>query len=299
MKTNKIRYSEMFMSVQGEGAYTGRLSVWIRMHKCNLQCRGFSQPDPTDKSTWTLEYDDFAKSDQLIALQKIEDLPVFKSGCDSYYSWHPAFKRFMHEDTAADIATKFLELTPQKSFMCQPANTDVHLCFTGGEAMINQDNIQAIIEELIDGGDFPTHITIETNGTQPLKPRFGAFVKMIREEHGIKVTFSISPKMHSVTGESMRKTVKPEVVRAYESVGYNCFLKIVINSDERSWKDMERAVKQYRDVGVTMPVYLMPVGATQEEQESHAGELANKAIARGYHVSARVHNYLWGNAVGV
>ncbi|CAL9991927.1 QueE-like radical SAM domain [Vibrio phage D479] len=297
--TNKIRYSEMFMSVQGEGAYTGRLSVWIRMHKCNLQCRGFSQPDPLDRSTWKLEYDEFAKSDQLIALQKIEDLPVFKSGCDSYYSWHPAFKRFMFEDSAEDIATQLLDLTPQKSFVCQPANADVHLCFTGGEAMINQDNIQAIIEELIDGGDFPTHITIETNGTQKMRPHFRNFLQMIREEHGVKVTFSMSPKLPSVTGESAKKTIRPEVVRSYEEAGYNSFLKFVVNPDERSWNDLDKAVAMYREAGVTVPIWVMPVGATQQEQESHAGELANRAIALGYNVSARVHNYLWGNAVGV
>ena len=42
----------------------------------------------------------------------------------------------------------------------------------------------------------------------------------------------------------------------------------------------------------------MPVGATIEGQNLVAADVADQAIYRGYNVSARVHTYLWGNAIG-
>ena len=42
----------------------------------------------------------------------------------------------------------------------------------------------------------------------------------------------------------------------------------------------------------------MPVGATLEEQELTAGDVAKMAFERGYNVSGRLHCYLFGNAIG-
>ena len=43
--SKKIAYSEIFHSIQGEGAYTGRPTAWMRFFLCNLQCDGFGQKD--------------------------------------------------------------------------------------------------------------------------------------------------------------------------------------------------------------------------------------------------------------
>ena len=42
----------------------------------------------------------------------------------------------------------------------------------------------------------------------------------------------------------------------------------------------------------------MPLGSREEDQKEFAGQVANMAIERGYNVSARVHVYLFGNAIG-
>ena len=54
-----------------------------------------------------------------------------------------------------------------------------------------------------------------------------------------------------------------------------------------------------RKMGVNFPVSIMPVGATVEGQKLVDGQVASEAVARGYHISARVHTYLWGNVIGV
>jgi len=77
-----VLYSEIFKSIQGEGHYTGVPTTWLRFFGCNLECNGFGQDDPTDPSTYQLPYKDF----DIIDTQVIEELPVWKYGCDSSYS---------------------------------------------------------------------------------------------------------------------------------------------------------------------------------------------------------------------
>ena len=50
---NKLRYSEMFYSLQGEGRYVGVPSIFLRVFGCNFECRGFGQS--RDKSNWLPE----------------------------------------------------------------------------------------------------------------------------------------------------------------------------------------------------------------------------------------------------
>ena len=46
----KLRYSEIFYSVQGEGRFVGVPSVFFRTFGCNFHCHGFGQG--RDKSKW-------------------------------------------------------------------------------------------------------------------------------------------------------------------------------------------------------------------------------------------------------
>ena len=73
-----VLYSEIFKSIQGEGHYTGVPTTWLRFFGCNLECQGFGQDDPTDPSTYKLPY----LEHDLIDVKTVEDLPVWKYGCD-------------------------------------------------------------------------------------------------------------------------------------------------------------------------------------------------------------------------
>ena len=68
---------------------------------------------------------------------------------------------------------------------------------------------------------------------------------------------------------------------------------------EEQWDEVDYVVAKMRDAGVSYPVWIMPVGATEEDQRETAGAVADLAIQRGINVSARVHCYLWGNTIGV
>ena len=96
----KYYYSEIFHSIQGEGHYTGVPTAWIRFFLCNLQCNGFGQKDPTDPSTYELPYEDF----DAMSVNRVEDLPVWKHGCDSSYTWAKKFKHLMGQETPEVLA---------------------------------------------------------------------------------------------------------------------------------------------------------------------------------------------------
>ena len=97
------------------------------------------------------------------------------------------------------------------------------------------------------------------------------------------------------------RAFKPETIKSYQSAvkGSTGMLKFVCNGRKESWQEIEDKIYQLRKIGVNFPVSIMPVGATVEGQKLVDGQVATEAVARGYHISARVHTYLWGNTIGV
>jgi len=300
-------YSEIFYSIQGEGHYTGVPTAWLRFFMCNLQCNGFGQKDPTDESTYELPYKDFdAKS-----VTSIEDMPVWKFGCDSSYSWAAKFKHLQHKKTAVEICDEIQnslknEFNPEGLFLHPHSQQEQHMCFTGGEPLMPhaQAAVIDVLREFQARDNQPMYITFETNGTQKLTQEF---INFINDEYWLtEVFFSVSPKLFTVSGEKADKAIKPEVVSEYQYI-VNSYgqIKPVVGGEDRQWAEMDQMLEQFREVGINWPVWVMPVGATEEGQAgeygSHAaaGKVAEMAYKRGYNVSPRVHVYLWGNLIGV
>lgn len=311
---NKHAFSEIFYSIQGEGEYTGVPTAWLRFFLCNLQCNGFGQKDPTDESTYVLPYKDFDPS----TVNRIEDLPVWTHGCDSSYSWSSKFKHLQYKKTAAEICDQIqAELTnewnPTGTFHHPLSHVEQHMCFTGGEPLMKHGQ-QAIVE-IIDefkvrqggklalgvnkGSNQPEFITFETNGTQELTDDFIRYFSNQGLYAG-ELFFSVSPKLWTVAGERPEKAICPEVVERYNWISKGRGqLKFVVGDKQEHWDEVDHVVQQMRKAGVTYPVHIMPVSATMEDQLATAGGVATMALQRGYNVAARVHCYLWGNAIGV
>jgi 7-carboxy-7-deazaguanine synthase len=295
-------YSEIFHSFQGEGAYTGRPTAWLRFFLCNLQCDGFGQKDPTDPSTYVLPY----KEIDISSIKRLEDLPVWKYGCDSSYSWSAKFKHLQHKETADIICNKI------RQSMYHPSNPDgrfnktdgtmQHMCFTGGEPLMKHAQMAAIdvIDHFVSEGDYPMFMTWETNGTQPLTAEFAAYF----EEYPGEKFFSVSPKLWSVAGEKNEDAIKPEIVKSYQDLSFDGQLKFVVNGSNESWAELDRVIKQFREAGVIYPVWIMGAGATLEAQKgvekNYIGEakIAEEAFKRGFNYSSRVHVHVFGNTMG-
>jgi 7-carboxy-7-deazaguanine synthase len=296
-------YSEIFYSMQGEGHYTGRPTLWLRLFSCNLTCSGFGQTVPSDPSTWVLPYKDIDVSQY----KTMEELPVFSYGCDSSYSWAKKFKHLQRKGSAIEIADRMLDLiktdtNPQGLLVHPRTGQDIHLCFTGGEPLMKhaQEAVIEVVDYLRVNKNSPRYMTFETNGTQALTEEFCRFVTSYSGE----VFFSVSPKLWSVAGETAAKAIRPDVVASYSQISSAGQLKFVINGTTEAWNEMEAVIDQFRAAGVTYPVWVMPAGATVEGQKgelighTNAGTIADEALRRGYNVAARVHCYLWSNVIG-
>ena len=293
----KYYYSEIFHSIQGEGHYTGVPTAWIRFFLCNLQCNGFGQKDPTNPDTYELPFEDFDTS----SVDRVEDLPVWEKGCDSSYTWAKKFKGLMGHETPSTLANKIVDImknesNPEGLFLHPITKQRQHLCITGGEPLMvtGQMATVGIYEELERQGNLPSSMTFETNGTQKIRDPFAEWVNRIDTE----IFFSVSPKLWTVSGEKSEKAIKPEIVAEYRKLSSKGQLKFVVGQDDAQWDEMELVIKKFKDAGVDWPVWVMPTGAREEEQTATAGKVAEKAFKRGYNVAARVHVYLFGNAIG-
>jgi 7-carboxy-7-deazaguanine synthase len=295
----KLKVSEIFYSLQGEGRYVGVPSVFLRTFGCNFTCGGFGMPFGETSQERTL-----IDSSKYTAFS---DLPLVHTGCDSYASWDPKFKDLSPAKDTETLVTEMLALTPNGSWM-QYSGNPVHLVITGGEPLLGWQRLYP---------DLLTHprmedldnITFETNGTQRLDEDFGDFIEKWHMEirgQGTdgydkfvgrfrEMQFSVSPKL-SGSGEKWEEAIKPEIIAQYQNYGFT-YLKFVVGSKEELM-EVQQAVNEYRNEGFMGPVYVMPVGGTSEMYNATRIDIANEALRLGFNYSPRLHVDLWGNGWG-
>ena len=286
----KVRYTEAFYRVQGEGRWTGVPSVFLRMFGCNFTCPGFGLPPGTK----TTEPDDIAAqvNENPHLYKKLDDLPLATTGCDSYAAWHPAFKKFQTTTDVDGLVEHLLSLTPNGCWT-QENGQDVHLVITGGEPLLGWQ--RAYIQLL----DHPRmkdlkNVTFETNTTQSLSDEFKSYLE---DNQRLHITFSCSPKL-SVSGHSWVDAIKPDVAREYTTItNSHLYLKFVV-CDDVDVGEVDQAVSEYRSAGVVAPVYLMAVGGTSDSYFQNGKGVANLALEKGYRYSPRLHVDVFGNAWG-
>ncbi len=287
----KIKVSELFYSLQGEGRFVGVPSVFLRTYGCNFTCSSFGCK-PGEKSTGA---DEVAK-----VVDKYDtflSLPLVETGCDSYASWHPAFKHLSPTYTTDELVDQMLALTPNNMWRQNNGN-DVHLVITGGEPLLGWQRAYADLLSHPRMQDI-RNITFETNGTQPLHEDFRDFLIDWADYEpgaiGRQVTFSVSAKL-SASGETWEDAIKPNIVNIYQTYGHT-YLKFVVETEEHV-NEAVRAVTAFRAGGFMGSVYLMPQGGVVDPYESNKLNIANICVERGFNYSPRLHVDLWGNGWG-
>ena len=284
---SKIKVAEIFYSLQGEGQYLGTPSIFLRTFGCNFQCAGFGMPrgqlsrereaiDPT-------QYNDY------------RSLPLVHTGCDSYASWDPRFKNLSPMMEITEIVDKIENLLPDGKF-----SPDKHLVITGGEPLLGwQKSYIDLFEEMGRREMNLTHITFETNGTQPLCQELKDWFLDNDPFPWVNITFSVSSKLPS-SGEAWEDAIKPEIVQDYYNHASLVYFKWVV-SNEDDYADILKAVDIYSnvcdDIDV-MPIYLMPAGGTSKVYDSNEGWVAELAMNNGWRYTPRLQVQLWKNAWG-
>ena len=289
----KIKVSEVFYSLQGEGRFVGVPSVFLRTYGCNFTCSGFGCK-PGEKSTGA---DEVAKTVELY--KTFNDLPLVETGCDSYASWHPAYKHLSPTQTTEELVERMLALTPNNMWQQNNGN-DVHLVITGGEPLLGWQRAYAELLSHPRMADLK-NITFETNGTQELHKDFRHFLLdwTLNSKFGKKgpsaLTFSVSAKL-SASGEKWEEAIRPDIVMSYAAIGHT-YLKFVVETDEHIHEAI-RATDEYRAAGFAGPVYLMPQGGVVEPYDRNKLRIADICCEQGWNYSPRLHVDLWGNGWG-
>lgn len=281
----KLKVSELFYSIQGEGRYMGVPSVFLRTFGCNFKCAGFGMP----RGELSDEVEDIAQVVHMF--NKYEELPLVSTGCDSYASWDPRFKHLSPVLDTDAVADAIVDTLPYKKWQ------DEHLVITGGEPLLGW---QRAYPELLENSKMLDlkELTFETNGTQKLSAEFKEYLFQEWTRFGRdydKLTFSVSAKL-PVSGEKWEDAIKPEVVCDYQEVGYT-YLKFVVATKE-DLEDAERAVKEYRSAGFGGPVYLMPVGGVERVYALNNRTVAEMAMRKGWRYSDRLQVPLFKNEWG-
>jgi len=288
----KLRYSEAFYSVQGEGKFVGVPSVFLRTFGCNFRCMNFSLPRGTKKGKHNAEVKKLLDNEIHLTTKNFNDLPIIHTGCDTYASIYPEFKKLMMNKTVDEVVEHLLSLTPEGKWTMQNGQ-DIHLIFTGGEPLLGW---QRLYIELLDHPKMKDlkNVTFETNTTQTLRKDFKEFLST---QNRFKITWSCSPKL-SISGESWEDAINPNLAVDYASVnGSELYLKFVV-ADKVDVDEVGKAVKEYKNANLDCPVYLMPLGGRSEEYNFTYPEVAKLAMEKGWRFTPRLHISLFGNAWG-
>jgi len=281
----KLKVSELFYSLQGEGKYVGQPSVFLRLFGCNLKCEGFGMPSG-QKSTERFDI----RFDDLSQYNSISDLPLVSTGCDSYASWDSRFKRFSPTYSIDEVVDQMLALLPGQPDHWD--NENIHLVITGGEPLL--PGWQKILPDLIRHYKLVKlkYITIETNGTKELTNDFQQFVYACSKLW----TFSVSPKL-SASGEPMDKTIKPKAIASYVRARATVYAKYVCQTEN----DIKEAIAVHDEFNNELlaidhiPMYIMPAGGMHEQYKNTSKTIAALCMKYGVTFTPRLHIDLFGN----
>lgn len=302
MSDEVIRISELFgNTVQGEGLRSSRPACFVRVFSCNLKCPnlGMNLGEPNTEIPMIIKNIDQYNSYQ--------DLPLSKTGCDSYPSSWGEFKKFSPEYTFEQLATSIQNV---KQGTCEHCD----LVFTGGEPLLKptQRKLVKFFEQYSDLINSFETLTFETNGTQVISEELKAWLSLRCK---IPVIFSVSPKL-ACSGEPEKRRIVPEAIESikntvaqikrdneyvHKKTANNVFdatmyLKYVVGNEQ----DIEEALTNAKILGyqnhVDGDIYLMPVGGTLNEYNAIQTQIAELAIKHDCVFCPRIHLSLWGNS---
>ena len=269
---SKLRVIEHFQSVQGEGRYAGVPSYFVRLFGCNLRCRGFGMDYGLSSEYQFIDVDKY---------DKLCDVPVPKTGCDSFVSWDPRAKKFVKEWGRQDVYDNI-----RNSGMS-------YVVLTGGEPMLWQ-------KQLVDLDFFNVRkqnvikYTIETNGTVPITEKFAKMNLM-----GPGIHFSVSLKLMT-SGEPKNKRLRPEAIESMidyvRSKGGEMDFKFVYN-DLQDVEEIKEILSMF-DMPKESRVYIMPCGSDKRMYHEKGKQALEVCMKEGWWFTPRLQVEFFNNEWG-
>ena len=151
---------------------------------------------------------------------------------------------------------------------------------TGGEPLLQQKSLVPVVQRLSAAG---RQVEVETNGTIEPTP---ALIDAV-------AGFNVSPKLTGFAAPADRaRRVNREALRALAASGKAVFKFVVASSTELD--EIERLRGEHR----LDPVWVMPEGTTAERVLDVLHAIADDVLARGWHLTSRLHVLLWEDTRG-
>jgi 7-carboxy-7-deazaguanine synthase len=240
---------EIFRSLQGEGPMAGRVRTFVRLSGCNLHC------------VW----------------------------CDTAYTWNWLGSDFTHLRDAPgkphkfDSAQEMTKLSVADATALITALPSEGLVVTGGEPLLQQGALAALVHALDDAGE-SWRIEIETNGSIAPSAALEASVDL----------FVVSPKLaHS--GNAATLALNSDVLARFAALEQAVFKFVARGPEDLAAIDALAAALSLAPARI----FVMPEGVDSQTLLARGPMLAPAALARGYGYCDRLHIHLFGERRGV
>ncbi len=192
--------------------------------------------------------------------------------CDSAYTWS-----WERHDPAAEIHMRSVDDvfgTLDESL----GTAGGRVVVTGGEPLLQQRHLVPLLERC---GDRGWPVEIETNGTVAPTADVAALVSQ----------FNVSPKLAN-SGMPPERRLKPAALAALTATGKAIFKFVVADPGELD--EVAEIVATHE----LEPIWVMPEGTEQDVVLERLRTLADPVVARGWHLTPRLHILLWGDERG-
>lgn len=178
-------------------------------------------------------------------------------------------------EAVADLVADWLRLNPTAL-----------LVFTGGEPLLHEHDIHAVLQYIQKDKKCVYWIEVETNGTM--------FPSVLHEYVN---QFNVSPKFESAFAG--KKFYRPDIINRYVDLAENKGVKVAFKFVIKNKQDIDEFYGLYRDLIPKYLVWLMPNGSTKEELSESYPIVAEFAKDLGYNFSPRLHIDIWNGKKGV
>lgn len=189
--------------------------------------------------------------------------------CDSRYTWDQRHFDLDAERSLVDVDHVLDWVKAHRTRL---------VVITGGEPLLQQTAVTNLTRGLKEAA---RQVEIETSGTITPYPELAAAVG----------AFNVSLKLaHSAL--SARARLRPAAIDALVDSGRAIWKFVATGPD-----DLEEIGELVRAYGLD-PVWVMPEGTSAEAVIDGTRRLADAVVARGYHLTTRLHILAWGDERG-
>lgn len=190
--------------------------------------------------------------------------------CDTPYTWD-----WSRHDPAVELHEVPVEEVLDRVDAMGPVSL---LVVTGGEPLLQQSRLPPLLAGARERG---LRVEIETAGT--LSPDLSP---------ELVDRYNVSPKLAN-SGNPVARRYQPDVLRAFEATGRAAFKFVAQDA-----ADLDEIQAVVDECGLR-EVWVMPEGTDATVLTERMRTLAAPVLARGWHLTPRLHVLLWGDRRGV